>query len=202
MIAILDFGVGNITSIYNMLKRIGLQSQITNNPIEIESSTHIILPGVGSFDYCMNQIQAAPFYSYLQKWVFEDKKPILGVCVGHQMLFEYSEEGSKQGLGWVKGKVVKFDSQNTGLRVPHMGWNYLSEFKSESPLFSGFERPKFYFVHSYYSIPENEMVTLAKTEYGSAFTCSVGQENIYGVQFHPEKSHKYGMKLYENFAKI
>ncbi len=202
MIAILDFGVGNITSIYNMLKRIGLNSKITNNPVEIEEASHIILPGVGSFDHCMNQIHAAPFYNHLHKWVFEDKKPILGVCVGHQMLFEKSEEGNMSGLGWVKGKVVKFNTQNSGLRVPHMGWNFLSEFNENSPLFSGFEKPKFYFVHSYYSIPEKEDVILAKTEYGISFTCSVHQENIYGVQFHPEKSHKYGMKLYENFAKI
>jgi imidazole glycerol-phosphate synthase subunit HisH len=203
VVAILNYNVGNITSIHNMLKRIGIDALITDDVEVIEKASHLILPGIGSFDYCMKQIHSAPFYNQLNKWVFQDKKPILGVCVGHQMLFEQSEEGVEPGLGWIKGKVTKFESSNLpGLRIPHMGWNYLSEFDKQSPLFKGFENPKFYFVHSYYSQPETEEVTLAKAEYGINFTCSVGYENIFGVQFHPEKSHKYGMQLYENFAKI
>lgn len=202
MVAILNFNVGNITSIHNMLNRIGIHSVVTDEAEIIDKASHIILPGVGSFDHCMNQIHSAPFYSHLNKWVFQDKKPILGVCIGHQMLFESSEEGAIPGLGWIKGKVVKFNSILSGLPVPHMGWNYISEFDKNSALFLGFENPKFYFVHSYYSIPASESVSLAKVSYGVNFTCSVGQDNIFGVQFHPEKSHKYGMKLYENFAKI
>ncbi|MBK9255860.1 MAG: imidazole glycerol phosphate synthase subunit HisH [Saprospiraceae bacterium] len=201
MVAILNYNVGNIASINNMLNRIGIDSIITDDVEIINKATHLILPGVGSFDYCMSQIHKASFFNQLNKWIFDDKKIILGVCVGHQMLFEKSEEGDLPGLGWIKGKVVKFDSK-ISFRVPHMGWNYLSEFDKNSLLFKGFENPKFYFVHSYYTIPESDEVSLAKTEYGVNFTCSVGYENIFGVQFHPEKSHKYGMKLYENFAKI
>lgn len=202
MVAILDYNVGNIASIYNMLKRLGIEALITDNSEIIDKASHLVLPGVGSFDHCMHQIRKAPFFEELDRWIFNEKKPILGVCVGHQMLFEKSAEGDMPGLGWIKGKVVKFNSSDIGLRVPHMGWNYLSEFDENSPLFQGFEKPKFYFVHSYYSIPEDDKMCLAKTEYGFPFCCSIGNENIYGVQFHPEKSHKYGMKLYENFAKI
>lgn len=202
MIAILNYNVGNITSINNMLNRVGLNSVITADLNVIESASHLILPGVGSFDYCMKQLRQSPFYSHLNRLVFDDKKPILGVCVGHQMLFDKSEEGIESGLGWIKGKVVKFDSKALNLRVPHMGWNYVDSYNTNDGLFEGLELAKFYFVHSYYCIPESPTSSIAKTKYGIEFTSAIKENNILGVQFHPEKSHRYGMKLYENFSKI
>lgn len=200
MIAILDYGIGNVSSIKNMLKRIGIDSVITPDKGDVESAAKIILPGVGSFDYCMKQLKASAFYDTLLDRVLVHKVPVLGVCVGCQMLMESSEEGVEEGLGWVKGKVVKFDATRLpeDHKVPHMGWAAVKA-QNECPLYRDTDQPRFYFVHSYHVLTQDAAEVTATATYGYDFTASVQKGNIYGVQFHPEKSHKFGMKLYENF---
>jgi glutamine amidotransferase len=203
MIAILDYGIGNVNSIRNMLKKIGVDATLTNNVDEINDCEKIILPGIGNFDHCMKMIKQAEFYPYLNDWVLIDKKPLLGVCVGHQMLFESSEEGSENGLGYLKGKVVKFDFENQftrEFRVPHMEWNEILINKNSGMTEGLNSESKFYFVHSYYCVPMDESDILFSTDYGFQFVSAVERGNIIGVQFHPEKSHKYGMQLYSNFS--
>ncbi|THU41526.1 imidazole glycerol phosphate synthase subunit HisH [Niastella caeni] len=202
MIAILDYGIGNVSSIRNMLKKIGVPATITADLAVIEQAKKLILPGVGHFDYCMNQLKAAPFYDLLQQQVINNKVPVLGVCVGCQMLMESSEEGNENGLGWLKGKVIRFkkDQLPAGFKIPHMGWNDVHP-AAKNGLYAGFETPRFYFVHSYHLVCDEATVVSATAQYGYEFTASVQQDNIMGVQFHPEKSHRFGMKLYENFVK-
>lgn len=201
MIAILDYGIGNVSSISNMLKKINSANIITSDPDVINTADKLILPGVGHFDYCMQQLRNAQFYELLQKKVLVEKIPILGVCVGCQMLMEKSEEGNEKGLGWIKGEVVKFDKAKlpVNLRIPHMDWTDV-EPNDNSPLYQDIDDPRFYFVHSYHLLCENVNNISATASYGYEFPASIVSDNIQGVQFHPEKSHKYGMKLYKNFA--
>jgi imidazole glycerol-phosphate synthase subunit HisH len=199
MIIILEYGIGNISSIRNMLKKAGVKAIISSDPAAVADAEKLILPGVGHFDHCMTELKKAPFYDTLQQKVLHDKIPVLGVCVGHQMLFDESEEGNVKGLGWIEGKVIKFKQEQMppGYKIPHMAWTD-TEPVVDSPLFHGIEEPRFYFVHSYHAACEPQYVQ-ATARYGCTFTASVKKENIYGVQFHPEKSHKFGMKLYGNF---
>ena len=203
MLVILEYGIGNINSISNMLRKIGVQSTVTNDPVLIGKADKIILPGVGHFDYCMKQIRKQDFFPILQSKVCEDRTSILGVCVGCQMLFQGSEEGTEPGLGWLKGKVVKFD--NTRLtskqKIPHMSWSDVSV-KTQSPLYLGLADPRFYFVHSFHVHPDNYSIVSAECNYGYDFPASVEDNNIFGVQFHPEKSHHFGMTLYRNFVNL
>lgn len=203
MIAILDFGVGNVISIHKMLKYLGIQSAITHDINEIDHASHIILPGIGSFDVCMSKLKSAEFYPQLNRWILDEKKWILGICAGMQMLLEGSDEGEMPGLGWISGRVHRFDFNNKEVkpRVPHMGWNYVHPSKSDI-LLQGLEKPKFYFTHSYYCLPSDPDQASSFTDYGFRFVSSVHKGNIFGVQFHPEKSHKYGMKLFENFHNL
>lgn len=202
MIAILDYGIGNVSSIRNMLKKIGVPATITADLAVIEQADKLILPGVGHFDYCMTQLKAAPFYSLLQQQVLEKKVPVLGVCVGCQMLMETSEEGNENGLGWIKGKVIRFKKEKLppDFKIPHMGWNDVHPVNTGG-IYEDLEAARFYFVHSYHLVCDSATVVSATAQYGYEFTASVQQENIMGVQFHPEKSHRFGMKLYGNFAK-
>jgi glutamine amidotransferase len=201
MIAILDYGIGNVSSIKNMFKKIGAAATITSDISVIESATKIVLPGVGNFDYCMKQLRNASFFQLLLQRVLAEKVPLLGVCVGCQMLMETSEEGNADGLGWIKGKVVRFDSSkaNENIRIPHMGWTDVQPGK-DSRVYKNINEPRFYFVHSYHLQCENKEDVSATSFYGYEFAASVENRNILGVQFHPEKSHKFGMQLYENFV--
>ena len=200
MITIINYGAGNIKSIQNMLKKIGVESIISNDVAEIEQAKKLILPGVGHFDFGMQQLRKSGLIEVLNKKVLQDKTPLLGICLGAQMLGNNSEEGTEKGLGWIDMEVVKFN-ENT-LTVPHMNWNEL-KLKKTSTLFNDmYESPRFYFVHSFYMQPKNDADTLCTANYGTDFTAAVEKDNIYGVQFHPEKSHKFGMKLLENFAGI
>ena len=202
MIAIINYGVGNIKSIQNMLKKIGANSIITNNQDEISAASHIILPGVGAFDYGMQQLQKSELMPLLDEKILTQKTPTLGICLGAQMLGNKSEEGNEKGLGWIDMDIVKFKFEDHNLKVPHMNWSEIIQQK-ESVLFNGmFDVPRFYFVHSYYMKPHEKEDALCTANYGGEFTAAVEKDNIYGVQFHPEKSHKFGMKLLENFAKI
>jgi imidazole glycerol-phosphate synthase subunit HisH len=205
MITIIDYGAGNLTSISNMLKRIGEESEITNDIEKIRAATKLILPGVGSFDFGINQLSNAPYFEVLCKKVQEEKVPLLGVCLGMQLLAEGSDEGIIAGLGWIKGTVKKFDAEKmkqSGLKVPHMGWTDIHIKKPSKILQDLPSDAHFYFVHSYYFSPSNTDDILLTSNYGYEFTSGVERENIVAVQFHPEKSHKYGMQLYRNFAKL
>lgn len=199
MTIIIDYGVGNLGSIQNMLKKIGVESKITSNEAEISTASKLILPGVGSFDYGMQQLHERNLVNILNNAVVEKKMPILGICLGAQLLTKRSEEGKMNGLGWIDAETIKFDTQN-GLKVPNMGWQNVTLTK-ESKLTKNLPyEPRFYFVHSYYIKPKNETDTIISANYGVEYTCGVEKENIIGVQFHPEKSHKFGMSLLKNFV--
>ncbi len=202
---IIDYGVGNIGSIANMLKRLGTNSMISARKEDIQKAERIILCGVGAFDDGMNKLEQLGIIEVLYKAIVEDKKPVLGVCLGLQLFTEGSEEGTKNGLGFIKGycKRFNFESLENGNRfkVPHMGWNLVHKEKN-SRLFSNmYVDPRFYFVHSFYVETNDPADVLLTANYGKEFTAGIEHENILGVQFHPEKSHKYGLRLYENFIK-
>lgn len=202
MITIINYGVGNLGSIKNMLKKAGVKSRISSTEEEIAEAEKLILPGVGAFDYGMSQLKKAPYFETLNKRVQEDKIPVLGICLGAQLLTEGSEEGELKGLGWIKGRTIKFreEKMNQTLKVPHMGWNEVNTQK-ESKLFEEmYEEPRFYFVHTYHIECEDDQDVLVRSTYGYDFIAGVENENVVGVQFHPEKSHKFGLKLLTNFA--
>jgi len=199
MIAILDYGIGNLKSVYNMFKKVGIESIITSDIEVIKNADKYLLPGVGSFDYGMSSLKNAPFFTILEKEVLENKKPILGICLGMQLLTNSSEEGKTKGLGWIDAKTLKFDLEDKSLSIPHMGWNTTYPINKEN-IFQSLDENRFYFVHSYHVACNNKSNILATTNYGQEFTCSIYKDNIYGVQFHPEKSHKFGMQLLKNFG--
>ena len=203
MIVIIDYGVGNLSSIKNMLKKIGMDPVISNKAEDIIHADKLILPGVGHFDYGMQHLHESGLVDVLNKKILTNKTPILGICLGVQLLTEGSEEGKAKGLGWIKGKTVAFDKMklDANHKIPHMGWTDIKGFE-QSKLFTGmYDEPRFYFVHSYHLQLDDPADVLASANYGYDFTVGIEHENILGVQFHPEKSHKYGMKLLENFVK-
>lgn len=205
MITILDYGMGNISSIQNMLHRIGAQTTISFQEKDILNARALLLPGVGAFDNAMQKLQSSGLLPLLQKRVLMDKVPFLGICLGMQLLFRSSEEGKLPGLDFIPGIVQHFNfaqKQKETKKIPHMGWN-LVQYREGNLLFKNFETlPRFYFVHSYHAVCDDEKHIAATTDYGYAFTCAVQKENIFGVQFHPEKSHKFGMQLFRNFLEI
>ena len=185
-----------------MLKKAGYHNAIiSKEESDIEAADKLILPGVGHFDYGMTQLRAAAFYDMLNRKVLEEKKPILGICLGAQLLTQGSEEGDMAGLGWIKAKTIKFRSEmmDSELKIPHMGWGDIT-IKKDSLLLKDLpEEPRFYFVHTYHIVCENPADELVSGHYGYEFTAGVESGNIMGVQFHPEKSHKYGLQLLKNF---
>jgi len=201
MIAILDYGLGNLKSIYNMFKKVGVESVIASDIETIKKADKYLLPGVGSFDHGINSLKGASFFEALEKEVLENKKPILGICLGMQLLTNSSEEGVEKGLGWIDAQTIKFDLEDESLSIPHMGWNKTNP-ASRNDIFKNLEDNRFYFVHSYHVVCNNDKDILATANYGKTFTCSIYQDNIYGVQFHPEKSHKFGMQLLKNFGEM
>ena len=204
MITIVDYGAGNIKSIRNMLKKIGVTSQITSSAEEVSKAEKLIIPGVGHYTYGMDKLNTSGLVDELTSRVLKDKIPVLGICLGAQLLGISSEESDEKGLGWLDMEVVRFDSSKmeASLKVPHMGWNEIKQEK-KSLLLDGYEKvARFYFVHTYHMKTMNNTDTLTTTNYGYDFTSAVEKDNIFGVQFHPEKSHKFGMKLLMNFSKI
>ena len=201
MIAILDYGIGNLRSIYNMFKKVGVESTITSDLEVIQKADKYLLPGVGSFDHGMISLRNSSFFNILEKEVLENKKPILGICLGMQLLSHSSEEGKEKGLGWIDAKTVKFNLEDKKLSIPHMGWNEVTP-RTSNTIFKNLEKNRFYFVHSYQVLCTIDNNILATSHYGQLFTCRVNNGNIYGVQFHPEKSHRYGMQLLKNFGDI
>lgn len=204
-IGIINYGVGNIASIQNMLKKSGINSEIFSEPGEIDNYDKLILPGVGAFDYAMNQLIHNSWIMPLNHFVVEKKKPILGICLGMQLMCNRSEEGQVAGLSWINAEVKKFNTDNSfSFKVPHMGWNSVKVENTNSILFESLnDLNKFYFVHSYFIECFEKKDILSRTIYIDIdFISSFNKENIFGVQFHPEKSHIYGQKLLSNFAKL
>lgn len=204
MITIIDYGVGNINAFVNVYKRLNIQTKIAQNASDLNDAEKLILPGVGHFDHAMSQLVNSGMLDKLNHLVLLKKVPVIGICVGMQMMANSSEEGNAEGLKWIDANVKKFDVTkiNQVTRLPHMGWNDVNPV-AKSPLFEGLEQDAlFYFLHSYYFQCKNEKDVLAVTEYGEKFASAANFENIYGIQFHPEKSHKYGEKLLDNFAKL
>jgi glutamine amidotransferase len=203
MITIIDYGMGNTGSIVNMLKKIGIKSQITSDPEEIAIARKIILPGVGHFDRAMEKIIQKDLREILDQKALKEKVPFLGICLGMQLLTKRSEEGQCDGLGWIPAKTVRFRfSSESALKIPHMGWNLVHQ-ATPSSLTKNFEpEHSFYFVHSYHAQVEDEKYSILKTKHGYSFDSAIQNDNIFGVQFHPEKSHRFGMRLLENFARL
>lgn len=200
MLIIVDYGMGNLGSIKNMLKKLGYESTITSDIETIQNATKLILPGVGAFDYGMEQVKKLNLVEILNHKALVEKVPILGICLGMQLMTQGSEEGIMQGLGWIEGKVCKFVTES--LKVPHMGWNTIRISKKSCLFDETDEEQRFYFVHSYYVQCEDIQNILSTTQYAIEFVSSFQKSNIYGVQFHPEKSHKFGMHVLKNFMDI
>lgn len=204
MITIVDYNSGNIKAIANGYERLKIPYHIATKPSELENSESIILPGVGSFDVCMNRLNCSGFKEVLDKKVLEDQVPVLGICIGMHMMAENSEEGTLPGLSWIKGRVRKFNKNNIIHRpkVPHMGWNSIKRVINH-PILKGINDDLgFYFVHNYFFDCSSSEDELSNTLYGHEFTSAICRDNIIGVQFHPEKSHSNGLELLQNFATL
>jgi glutamine amidotransferase len=203
MTVIIDYKTGNLNSIKNILRRIGYDSVISNDKEVIMNATKLILPGVGHFDHGMRNLDELGLIPILNEKVLVNKTPVLGICLGVQLLTKGSEEGVLPGLGWIDGYTRAFDKTklSAGLKVPHMGWSDVT-YRETSGLFQNYnEIPRFYFVHSFHLVCNNQGDELTHSNHGYDFVAGVEHENIMGVQFHPEKSHKFGMRLLENFMK-
>jgi imidazole glycerol-phosphate synthase subunit HisH len=202
MLTIVDYGVGNLTSIQNMLKKGGIATIISGKPDDVAKAEKIVLPGMGHFDNCMKKLNASGLRSIIEEKVMVKKIPVLGICVGLQMYMENSEEGTEAGLGWIKGNTVRFkaNAMTAEQKIPNMGWLEVQVNKPLSGLLHGLEDSRFYFAHSFHVEVKNENDKLLSAHYGYDFTVAIERENILGVQFHPEKSHRFGMKLLNNFA--
>ena len=202
MILIVNYGLGNIGSIQNMLKKVGIKSIISSNVEDIYSAKKIILPGVGAFDNGISNLNKLGLIDALETKVIKDKIPILGICLGMQLFTEKSEEGILPGLGWIKAETIKFLNNNSDIKIPHMGWNTI-KIEKESYIFKGmFDNPRFYFVHSYHVRCQEDKDIIATTNHGIDFVSVFEKDNILGIQFHPEKSHKFGMKILKNFGEM
>ena len=202
MIAIVDFGMGNLGSIRNMLARIGADSIITSDPLAIQAAGKLILPGVGAFDRAMENLNRAGLVPVLNDKVLSAKTPVLGICLGMQLLSRRSEEGSLAGLGWIDADTVRFPPEVDGKRltVPHMGWNSVTVTQPASLLGRLGADARFYFVHSYHVRCDREADVAAVASHGITFHAAVARDNIVGTQFHPEKSHKFGLSLLRSFV--
>ncbi len=204
MLTIINYGCGNIGSISNMLKKISVNHNIATLPDEVLKATSLILPGVGHFKEGMRVLSEDGWLPILNQKVIIDKIPVLGICLGMQLMTSYSEEGNCKGLNWVSANVKRFKFDDSNLKVPHMGWNEVQT-KFDSPLFKDFDKLediRYYHVHAYFVELDDPKFEIARTFYGVPFTSGFQNENIYGVQFHPEKSHKYGLNLLSNFSKL
>lgn len=204
MIAIINYGLGNIRAFANIFKKLGHAATIAVRPEDLRGATKVLLPGVGAFDYAMECLDASGMREPLDELVLERRTPVLGICVGMQILGASSEEGRRPGLGWLPGVVRKiaFSASATQRLLPHMGWNSFEPTASDA-LFAGLpEHPLFYYLHSYYFDCADEGYVLARAEYGTRFACAIRSQNVCGVQFHPEKSHQNGVRLLKNFAEM
>lgn len=204
MIAIIDYGLGNVQAIANIYRRLNIPAEIVSRRSDLDRADKIILPGVGAFDWAMARLNDSGLRQPLDEMVIGRGRPALGICVGMQMMGRRSDEGALPGLGWIPGEVYRFDaaSFNDRTRLPHMGWNDV-EPRADARLFKGLEHDaRFYFLHSYYFAPDDQANMLATTSYHGRFAASIAAGSVYGVQFHPEKSHGWGVQLLRNFAEL
>ena len=204
MISIIDYGLGNVKAFSNIYKRLNIKCEVAKTPKEILNAEKLVLPGVGSFDETMKILRDSGMIEALNKQVLEKKVPVIGICVGMQILSKKSDEGKLEGLGWIDAEVKRFDVSklNQKPHLPHMGWNTFQKEK-ESPVLAELEPEKgFYFLHTYYFSCKNQDDILTSTVYGEKYTSAVNHKNIFGVQFHPEKSHSNGVQLLKNFANL
>lgn len=204
MITLIDYGVGNIFAFQNVYKRLDIPTKIAKTISDLEDAEKLILPGVGAFDYAMDQLNASGMRDKLDELVLEKKIPVIGICVGMQMMGNKSEEGRAEGLKWLDADILKFDESliQQRTKLPHMGWNDVTP-NINHPLFEGLEKDAiFYFLHSFYFKCNNIKDSIAISDYGISFSSAVNADNVYGIQFHPEKSHQYGEKLLQNFAQL
>ena len=201
MITIIDYGVGNLGSIQNMLKKLGAESVIATDPATIERASKLILPGVGAFDAGMNRLHESGLLPSLNKAALETRIPVVGICLGMQLMTQGSEEGQTPGLGWVPAKTIRFvPKAGETLRIPHMGWNVVKPAKASPALSNLDAESRFYFVHSYHVHCDDRNDALLQAQYGSvSFDAAFERDNILGFQFHPEKSHRFGMALLRSF---
>jgi glutamine amidotransferase len=203
MIYIVDYGIGNLGSIENIILRTGGEVRISSNPTEIEKATKLILPGVGNFDYGMKKLNESGLNELIEQKALKEKIPTLGICLGAQMMCKSSEEGIEPGLGWFDANVKKFDFlDNAQLRVPHMGWNFVKTKKDSLITKDLAENSRFYFVHSYHMLPNVKEDLLFETSYGYNFASGLQRDNLYALQFHPEKSHSFGKQIFKNFINL
>lgn len=204
MIVIIDYGLGNVLAFVNVYKRLNIPVMVAKTPGDLVNAAKLILPGVGAFDHAMQRLEQSGMRQGIDQLVLQQRVPVLGICVGMQILANSSEEGSLPGLGWIAGSVRKFDvaSLPHHTHLPHMGWNDVAPVAGGG-LFAGLEQDaRFYFLHSYYFDCHHPQDASAFSDYGSRFSSAVNHENIYGVQFHPEKSHHFGSRLLKNFAEL
>lgn len=201
-VTIVDYGLGNIQAFAHIYDRLNIKASVARTAGEITAARRLILPGVGAFDWAMERLNRSGMREALDCMVLQEKRPVLGVCVGMQMMAHSSDEGDLPGLGWIDATVRRFDEAAlAGRPTPHMGWNDIDA-SSDASLFRGIEQPRYYFLHSYYFAPANPADMLATAQYGGVFTAAVRRDNVYGTQFHPEKSHSWGVELLRNFADV
>ena len=199
---VIDYGIGNIGSIINMFRRIGVVAKRSSDPDALRRAQRLVLPGVGAFDRAMNQLREHALDQAVTEMVVGGGKPILGICLGMQLLADFSEEGVEKGLGWIPGAVRALKFDNPRVRVPHMGWAYVDIARSHAMLRGIEEKQRFYFAHSYHFIPADPDDALLTTDYGGQkLIVAVQRDNILGMQFHPEKSHRYGMSMLKRFVR-
>ena len=203
MIVVIDSGINNSSSVVRMIQKVGGNVKIGSKPEDLNEATKIVLPGVGHFDEGMKLLNESGFSESIEDCVLNKKIPVLGICLGMQLLCECSEEGNKKGLGLVSAQVLHLNDSSRGeLKIPHMGWNTLDITRCNPLLENDPEEQRFYFVHSYYVKPNASELCIAKTFYGSEFCSAFNSDNIFGVQFHPEKSHRFGISLMKKFVNI
>ena len=204
MITRIDYGLGNIKAFVNVYKHLNIAANVATNCDDLRTATKVIMPGVGSFDYAMERLEKSGMHPALDEIVLSHHVPILGICVGMQMLACSSEEGNRAGLGWLDGEVKRFypSSLNRPIRVPHMGWNTIESLKSSALLQGIDDYARFYFLHSYYFNSHRNDDVLSSTDYYGEFASAVNSGNVFGVQFHPEKSHQWGIQLLKNFSRL
>lgn len=204
MISILSYGCGNISSIANMFRVLGIETRIVQTPEQVLQAEKLILPGVGAFDYGMGRLDEAGLIDALNHVAHQKRIPILGICLGMQLMCRMSEEGKRPGLNWVDAEVKRFvfPEEQQHLKVPHMGWNNLQIARENPIVVPEDERQRFYFVHSYFVRCNDASDVLATSHFGHDFVASFNKSNLYGVQFHPEKSHRYGLALMKRFGEL
>jgi glutamine amidotransferase len=202
MLVIVNYGLGNLGSIQNMFKKIGVDSMVSSEHNVIQNADKLVLPGVGNFGKGMQELEKSGLKEILKTKVLTEKTPILGICLGMQLMTDESEESELKGLGWIPAKTLKFDFKSIEMKVPHMGWNTVEVSNENKLIEKASEEIRYYFVHSYYVKVSDEKHSIARTKYGVTFDSVFNKDNIYGVQFHPEKSHKFGMNLLRNFSNL